>query len=160
MQIVFVGQQPATVEDEGKPLIVKPNSTGHKIVQWMGVTEQQFNDNFARVNLNPWHDPEEFSPGYCRAAAQNLYGLLYGRRVVLLGPAVAEAFGIMRHSYKYFHFQDHPDQHFLYAVMPHPSGLNRLYNDPAMVAQARQFLGYLWNLSAPEGESLVDLYSE
>lgn len=146
MRIVFVGQQPNTYEDEGQPLIIKPNSSGERLAKWMGVSPSEFTNNFARVNLNPWHDGDEFSPNYHIAAAKNLYELLYGRRVVLLGPAVAEAFGVSRRDYVYFRFYDHPEAHFIYAVMPHPSGLNRLYNDPQIMAQAKNFLQFLWNV--------------
>jgi len=146
MQIVFIGQQPATPDDEGQPLIIKPNSSGERLQKWMGVTPVQFEEHFMRVNLNPWADTDEFTPGHHVAAARNLYELLYGRRVVLLGPSVAEAFGIRRKSFTYFHFYDHPEAHFLFSVMPHPSGLNRLYNNPATVGQAKKFLRKLWDL--------------
>jgi len=59
---------------------------------------------------------------------------------------VAEAFSIERRNYNYFHFYDHPEAHFIYAVIPHPSGMNRLYNDPQMQAQVKNFLQFLWTI--------------
>jgi len=78
MRIVFVGQQPNTPEDEGQPLIIKSGSSGERLARWMGVDSAEFTSKFARVNLNPWCDCDEFSSAYNRAAAKNLYELLTG----------------------------------------------------------------------------------
>lgn len=146
-KMVFIGQQPNSYEDQGNPLPIRPNSTGRRLVQMMGVTDEAFEKNFVRMNVSPFHDPEGFSPEYWRDNAANILPLLEGRRVVLLGPAVADAFGFERSRYDYASWFDHPDgHHSLFAVIPHPSGVNRQYNNPEMFEMVRSFLDMCWTL--------------
>lgn len=144
MKTVFVGQQPNSYADEGSALPIHAGSTGQKLVTMMGVTPAAFEQNFIRVNVSAIHDPEGFTPSYHRHSARNMLPLLEGRRVVLLGPAVASAFDWDRNDYTYCRFYDHPDFHILWAVIPHPSGLNRLYNDPEVKRQVEELLNYVW----------------
>lgn len=148
MKAVFVGQQPNSVDDEGDPLTLKhPNSTGSTIAKWMNVSPEEFASNFIRVNLNP-HCDGEFSANHWKASARNMQGLLEGRRVVLLGRSVAEAFDLHQRDYEYFRWFDHMAgyESSLFTVIPHPSGRNRLYNDHQNLARAMDLLATLWSL--------------
>jgi uracil-DNA glycosylase len=146
--IVFIGQQPSRYEDEGLILPVRPGSSGDRLIKMMGVTEAAFREHFDCVNLSPYYDPDGFSPAYNIKAAQNLRPLLRGKRVVLLGPAVAEAFEIDRTKYEFCQFFDHPtwEHHGLFTVIPHPSGANRVYNSPEMYNMVVSTLNLLWEL--------------
>ena len=144
---MFIGQQPNSYEDQGDPLPIRPNSTGKRLVQMMGITDEAFKENFIRMNVSPFHDPESFNPEYWHYNATNILPLLDGRRVVLLGPAVATAFGFERSSYHYASWFDHPTEHILFGVIPHPSGMNRLYNDPQMHEMVKSFLDLCWRMA-------------
>lgn len=146
MKSVFVGQQPNSHADEGTALPVRPGTSGSRLMSMMGLDYTTFKNTFLRVNVSAIYDPDGFSPSYHQPHAQNLLPLLEGRHVVLLGPAVAEAFKWKRSEYEYCRFYDHPHAHLLWAVIPHPSGLNRLYNDPEVVRQVTELLQYLWRI--------------
>lgn len=147
---VFVGQQPSSYEDEGKVLPVRPGSSGFRLIKMMSIDESSFRRNFDAVNLSPFYDPDGFSPEYHYNSANNLLSLLEGRRIILLGPAVAQCFGIDRSRYQFCQFFDHPEKHDfhgLFCVIPHPSGANRLYNDPSMYEMVSNTLKMLWQIS-------------
>jgi uracil-DNA glycosylase len=147
MRIVFVGQQPSKFEDNGLVLPIRPGSSGDRIVKMMGITEQAFRDNFDCINVSSRHDPDGFDPENHKVDVDNIRSLLRGRKVVLLGPAVAHAFDIDRSMYQWTDWFDHPkwiDHHGLFTVIPHPSGANRLYNDPSMFELVRRHLDFMW----------------
>lgn len=145
-KMVFIGQQPNSYDDQGTALPFNPGTSGKMLVQMMGVTNEAFAQNFVRMNVSAHHEPEGFSPAYSQYCAKNFLPLLEGRRVVLLGPAVAEAFDIERKSYDWCSWFDHPTEHALFAVIPHPSGRNRLYNNPEIHEMVRSFLDGCWLL--------------
>lgn len=61
-------------------------------------------------------------------------------RVIFVGRAVASCFGLRRLRPLVWQETMHNGSTFDAAVLPHPSGLNRWYNDPAHAAAARAFL--------------------
>lgn len=77
-----------------------------------------------RVNLLP---TAEWSAPAAREAAERLAPRLHGRRALLLGARVAEAFGLA--GAPQLEWLAHRGG--LKAACPHPSGLNRAMNDPA-----------------------------
>ena len=141
---VFIGQQPNSYEDEGLALPCRPGSSGQRLAQMMGVLPEAFETNFIRMNVSPHYEPDGFTPEYYRADVLNFLPLLEGKRVVLLGPPVALAFGFERQSYEWAAWFDHPTEHVKFAVSPHPSGLNRLYNNPEMMGMVSSFLDHVW----------------
>lgn len=146
--IVFIGQQPSRLSDEGKTLPIRPGSSGDRLVRMMGITEDAFRKAFDCINLNPHYHPDGFESHDNIAAAKNMLPLLRGKRVVLLGPAVAQAFEIDRAAYAYCQFFDHPSwsHHGLFTVIPHPSGANRLYNNPETYNMVVSTLNMLWEM--------------
>lgn len=145
MKTIIIGQQPAKHEDEGVTLPFGPNTSGARLASMTGVTYRAFRQGFDLINLSQFHDPDGFSPEYHRNSFLNLVPLLQGRQVIMLGPAVAKACMISRNEIpawgEYF---DHPRAEFimLVSVIPHPSGLNRLYNDPAITEVVSQCLSF------------------
>lgn len=95
-------------------------------------------DRFAVWNLFPRYGAAyPWSAGKARAAAEALLHDL-PPVTVLLGQRVAAAFGLEGTGYLYrcSHITRDPEKHGI--VIPHPSGLNRVYNDP----QQRQEAGF------------------
>lgn len=81
-----------------------------------------------------------------KANAMKITTLLDGRVVVFLGRQVAEAFGCRRPWFDWeegsFLVGDRTAR-FRYAIMPHPSGRNRFWNDPQHIQEAREFMSEL-----------------
>lgn len=77
-----------------------------------------------------------------RASAESMLPKLTGRRVLFLGRGVAGAFGFARCPWLVWRWHQRPSRGgaFLWAAMPHPSGMGHFYNDPGNRAIAGSFL--------------------
>lgn len=155
-QPVIVGIAPARAGDEGQPLsAIAPQSTGRKIADMLGMEPLAYMRAFDRVNVCPFPQESTIKPKEWTAAAENLAGsLLRGRRVILLGPNVAECFGMRRDLFRYclWYESSSPTKGiagfragkmtlpFSWAVLPHPSGRNRWYNEDKNKEEAIRFL--------------------
>lgn len=78
---------------------------------------------------------DHFPRRRARRCAKKMCGSLRGRTVLLAGKRVAEAFGVVT---DYLTWHDHPEG-FRAVVIPHPSGVNRWWNDPE---NRRRFLRF------------------
>lgn len=131
--------------DETKPLLVgeaNPYSRNpdHALLPWperasgrwlmdiLGLSEREYLRRFERVNLCVGR---QWSWGEAKQRAATIRAA-WKPPIILLGKKVAEAFGV----------GDQPAftrVGSLYLV-PHPSGLNRVWNDPESITRARAFL--------------------
>lgn len=68
----------------------------------------------------------DWSNAHARVFATDMVTSLQGRWVVMLGSLVPSALGL-KHDGKWY--QWHDGKGLTFCVVPHPSGLNRLYND-------------------------------
>jgi uracil-DNA glycosylase len=95
-----------------------------------------------RVNLldrYPGSDGKgaRFPIGPARTAAKSLLRAVPEASLVLVGRRVAEAFGFKTFAYDWFEWFSVGGR--AYAVIPHPSGIVRWWNDPANRAAAERF---------------------
>jgi hypothetical protein len=124
----------------------------------MKLSWKEYNDLFDRVNVCPHAQPSSIPVSVYKPFAENLCGVLRNRRVVLLGANVAECFGIRREAWKPCEWREQSDTYrrfnfvgfrvgmalpFDWAVLPHPSGRNRWYNEPENERLAIEFLSAL-----------------
>jgi len=140
MKPILVGQAP-NAEGGGPPLTGRG---GRRIAEFAGLSWEQYLAAFDRINLLdsfPGKDGkgDAFPAEEGRRAAERLAPSLAGRRVVLLGKAVACAFGIG--SERYFERGDLNGMDV--SVAPHPSGLSTWWNDPGNREAARTFFSAL-----------------
>lgn len=136
--IIFVGQGPS---QDGDPYCPLEGTLGQKLGELLGIDD--FVRAFARINLNSeWIGKtggdgkgDVFDGSEGRASAKVL---LRGSwtRYVLLGQKVALCFDVkgdpldtVRHGVKSFF------------LLPHPSGINRWWNDPDNARKAKDRLG-------------------
>ena len=115
-----------------------PGSTGERLWRMTGLTEAQYVRVFVRDNLFMSHEKSR-SVERRRQAARAVIHRLNGRYaipdiwVVALGKTVAAAFGM-----------SDTQAPLVWAgrtvLVPHPSGLNRWYNDPSNVTRATEFM--------------------
>ena len=144
MKPLIVGMAPGH-GDSSKPI---EGRIGRHLAQLSGMPYEEFLERTERVNLVEHDVPRGSWPTEeARARAKVLVQLFVPKRIVLLlGRPVAQAFGLG--ALDYFS----PTRASLLGssspaivyVVPHPSGLNRWWNDPANVAQARRFLVGVW----------------
>lgn len=137
--IILIGEAPGRESIAARPSLALTGSSGRNLCRIAGWEWTDYLRYTARYNLflDPqprWDDLE------AQRRAAKIEGLpLGGHRVLLLGTKVAAAFHFgMIPLYTWSH-EDWADV----ARVPHPSGLNRMWNSPAELARARAFLGPL-----------------
>jgi len=133
---LFIGQAP------GHPGPVRPleGRNGKRLASLLGVSVEEYLSGTDRVNLlNEYPgragNGDAFPLDAARAAAREMLPRLKGRVVILLGRGVARAFGVRANFLEI----EHRDG-VTFATIPHPSGRNRWWNDPANVERAARFL--------------------
>ena len=142
MKIIFVGEAPGgrPNEDE-RPLAGRAGKFLAKLAGKEGVIP----DHFETVNLLSYYPGtsgkgSNFVASEAKVKAEKLLTRLDGNEyLILLGRRVAGAFG--QKDLPYFKSKFVPPCWVV--VIPHPSGINRVWNDPKTVKQARIFLGSL-----------------
>jgi len=154
---VLVGIAPSRPGSEGQPLsALGGRSTGATLAELAGLSASQYMMRFDRVNLCATTQASTIRTSVGRPYAEMLAGsLLRGRRVVLLGMNVVECFGLeefrcdlaewfdtreIRPQAGWAGYRAGMVPPFNYAILPHPSGRNRWYNEPANRERARAFM--------------------
>lgn len=133
---LLVGQAPSRDTDGGLPF---SGRSGRRLAALAGFPHADLGARFELANvLDRWPGKaargDRFPAREARAAAARLP--LAGRRVVFVGAGVAAAFGARPPApLAWF---DHAGARC--ALLPHPSGVNRWWNDPAHAAAAAAFL--------------------
>lgn len=157
MQVIFVGEAPSR---EGEKLPDRVGAfdprtrSGKRLANLLGV--ESVPESFACVNVyDRWPGRtakgDDFPAGLARKNADALMrSLPNSATLILVGRRVASAFGLVDPTY--FEWRDEyvttdgPQTHGTrrrrrLAVIPHPSAVNRWWNDPRNAAAAARFLG-------------------
>jgi hypothetical protein len=129
-----VGEQNPHGADPAFALYPLPErATGGRLAAILGMTASQYLRTFDRANL--------LDPGVrwramdARIAAHRLP---HDRRI-LLGRRVAEAHGVQFDCFEPYEIAlGRSDRPAIVLVLPHPSGLNRMWNDPDNLRRARE----------------------
>jgi len=133
MKIVLIGEAPSRAASADEALLGR---VGRKIAQLSGLTLEEYLTTYERLNLLPnpisWYVNPRIA---LRLEAQIMMESLRGKTCILLGAKVAHA----------FNFSSQPlvwQRRFSLrvAVVPHPSGRNRFYNDKNSAERVRAFL--------------------
>ena len=135
---LIIGEQPSK---NGNPDTPVSGRIGERLAEFMGITYMEYDMLFERVNLLPIREEytgsgKEWDADRAKARAIELSAAFEsGQVVLLLGKRASTAFGL---SDEYFlrHKVNGADVY----VIPHPSGLNRWYNDESNKLMAQEFL--------------------
>lgn len=144
---LIIGQAPAQHDDPSMPITGR---TGRRLADLMGIPFEQYLCTFDRANLlDRW--PGKHGPGDAFPKVEALSGgvslwnrYLYDMNctydwVLLLGRSV-ERIMFRRPPGPWLKWELILPQAMNMAVIPHPSGVNRWWNDASNVEAARQFL--------------------
>lgn len=138
MRTLIIGEAPARTGDPRRPLLGR---SGGRLAALCGLELQDYRRAFARANvLERWPGRLAKGDAFDLPAARQRAALLRrrfvgGRLVVLLGRRTARAFGL---DSAYFLPQRVACANVV--VLPHPSGVNRWWNEPKNLARAARFL--------------------
>ena len=142
--VLIIGQAPALKDDRTSPL---SGRTGHRLATLMDMDMEEFLTTFDRANLfNKFPGKAESGGGDAfplRQATTNAFKLMQDnppdnyRAVILLGKNVAKAFNIQKPEFFEWGGSTHRPPT---VVIPHPSGLNRWWNELSNEKIAREFL--------------------
>ena len=142
MKILVIGQGPSKSYRGTKALEGK--GSGDKLAKLCGLTPEEFFrfsvtlnlfEDFQGKNGKGDHFPMELAKQRAKAI---VYRWWAHSKVILLGRGVAEAFGKKDAEILTWHHAGIPFCEF--AVVPHPSGINRWWNDPVHRITASLFL--------------------
>lgn len=138
MKLVIVGEAPARRSGR-RPF---DGLSGDRLAKYMGLGDRdELLSRTECVNVlrrHPGPDGDKgsaFPPEQAQRGARRLLSLLRGRTVLLASKRVARAFGV---RVDYLRWQDHPEG-FRVAVIPHPSGVNRWWNEHENRRRFRRF---------------------
>ena len=118
-----------------------PQCAGGRLCKLLGMSVSVYLATFDRVNLMPTPPRKWSAPEARRAAEHMLVDHPRAFPYVLLGRKVATAFGLK--DTPFFQKIDAVGPHGAYRtflVIPHPSGLCQVWNDPATVQVLRRLL--------------------
>jgi len=160
MSLLFIGEAPSPSTDGrpgAEPLV---GETGRRLALWAGLSLGEFRQRVRCTNLFE-RLPERWVNRDATVWAQRIWqeltreGGTYASvtDAVLLGHRVARAFGFTHLDPFTWYTTAGPRL----ALMPHPSGMNRFWNDAANVERAERFLQALLGTSVetPRQASLL-----
>lgn len=162
VKTVLVGQAPSRTSEPDRPL---SGMSGKRLAGLLRMTEAELSASFCRINLvdefpGKNGKGDAFPAAEARTKALLLMKRYAGRRVtlVLAGKKVAGAFGLRGRDYfERGRFHEFPNIGFV--TVPHPSGVNRWWNDAGNRRKAAKFFAELRKAtksnSAPGGRGRV-----
>lgn len=151
MKTILIGQAPSRTSDPGEAL---SGRSGERLAALCGLDLPTFLDAFERHNVLPYWPGKDgkgdrYTPAEIRHRAELIASVIRGRKVVVLGIINARVLSI---TWPMFWFRPHCGA--LFAWAPHPSGINRWWNDVLNVSLAEAFWRELARESLAERSQL------
>lgn len=146
MRPLLIGEAPGPNTLPEYPLFPAPlKSAGGRLPGIMGISRAVYLQTFDRMNLILKYPGPKWPAVQARENAKLIRPLLTDRHVVMVGRNVSRAFGFEElpwHKWALMVVKgNRPSEprHVRLAVVPHPSGRNRWYNDEAHCQEALGF---------------------
>ncbi len=142
---MLVGEAPGpSVVRLRRPGEALTGAAGRRLAALAGVPLVTYLRRTERVNLLDAYPGERWPSAEARDRARSLLPRLAGRTTLLAGRRVAAAFGVDAPWYEWVELDGGR-----VAVLPHPSGRSRYWNDPANRDAAAEFLRAALNRAIP-----------
>lgn len=154
MRPLIIGQAPGRDTKAEFPMYPLPKGrAGDRLMKLMGLDMRDYLKLFDRMNLIEWFpgasvDGDKFPMRVARVAATGARPLLAGRTVIMVGRGVSSAFGLDKQEF--LEWAEMPVRRRCIvskapwkarvAVVPHPSGRSRWYNEGENRELAEKFL--------------------
>lgn len=149
MKVLLVGQAPSRTSDPERPFSSAGRS-GRRLIELSGLSEAEFFRRVVAVNVIKewpgWSGPGRGDHFPVAPILPGFFNDLRGaERVILAGRGVAVRLlgrRALRLPYLAWEVSElcWDGEHLPHAILPHPSGVNRWWNDPSNVGSARRFL--------------------
>lgn len=146
MKILIVGEAPSKNEPLPRPI---EGRIGRRLAALAGLSFEEFLARTDRINLLDVRQDTrekgfEFDRWTATKRALEIIPTLKGpRNVILLGKRVADCFGIVKGYFEPHHLDEGNPAMFagtILYVVPHPSGVNRWFNDASNRAKMGEFM--------------------
>jgi len=149
-KVVLIGQAPGKDGNPSVPLVGRPTRFLSKI---SGVKEEDILSATERMNVLDFFPGkngkgDRFPMPEAREAAKAKALTLEGKRVVMLGMNVRKAFGVKTKLFEWGTVKVNGSV-FHAGVIPHPSGINTLWNEEWVRRRARRFLRKVIGVKLP-----------
>lgn len=136
-KILVIGEAPGDVGPPDTPL---EGAVGRRIAELAGLSWDDYLALTERRNLLAVNPGETWPTAEAAAAGDEMMPQLFSRRTILLGQRVARAFGARVPPLQFEPILEGRPDLGKWAVVPHPSGRNRWWNEPENRSAARRFL--------------------
>jgi uracil-DNA glycosylase len=134
-KLLVFGEAPGRDSISHSPSLALTGASGRALCGYAGWGWLDYLKGTERVNL--FMDPQPvWMRDEARESAVNLLWTIRGRRALLLGGKVAQAFGVA--GSPHYTWMDFAGGSI--ALMPHPSGRNRMWNEQGEKLTAHDFL--------------------
>lgn len=144
--LALVGEAPGPRTRSDLPFYpYPPNSAAGRLLKYLGWSRRRYLLTFARMNLLAEYPGARFPIAEGRRCVPKIVAALHPRPMLLMGKGVAAAFdvgGLQPLTWRRVPLphEDGHDVSVKLAVVPHTSGRNLWYNDPAHQAEVRDFI--------------------
>lgn len=146
-RVLLIGQAPSAATNPDLPLYPHNRScAGGRLVEFFGITKGEYLNSYDRCNLLPFYPGksgrgDRFPMREARLCASAVSPFLSGRVVIFVGRSVATAFGYDKRVIDFFTWRERTRRGspFTFGLIPHPSGLNRVFNSTESRVRAKRF---------------------
>lgn len=156
-RVLIVGQAPSRTSDPSRPLL--GGHSGERLRALMGVSLRTYIRLFDRRNLVERYPGTDALPPWAGDMADQVFAQADGRPILAVGMAVGAALGVgpilCWQQVRWPNPKDLQEPARV-ACIPHVSGRNRWWSDPANAARGRTFLAQVVDLAQADQAARLD----
>lgn len=152
VEVILLGQAPSATSDPGEAFSGK---SGARLAELCGLTHADFLKAFTRRNVADAYAGKQARGNgdrvFNRALPDDFPAPGAGKLFIAVGAVAAQALGVKEAAR---HFQFYFINERIIVTVPHPSGVNRWWNEPTNVVKARKFWRWLAQVAGAGAQQL------